>query len=274
MTREEQLLAAIGRAEDRFLEELEQPPLRRLPRHFGLIAALLALLLTACAAPAVIRAFDKLENGGISGNGRGHIVHFYSRTSGSRAWEEGEAFVPSDVELEVSVDPDAPGKIETCYLPLKLLDYCQIETYTSTEAEFSLTLSMKVSGDQLAQGIFYRQYPLPKDGHMVVPDIFGPELGFDLAGEELEQTIQSYGDITALEFSGELRYRDENGRSITRGGKIAYYYTKYLFWSDGFYLYCLKVPLAYPLNVEKIEEVLTSLTAVDDIREYLPPAEA
>lgn len=270
MTREEALFAAIGGVEDCFLEEMEQHSVRHLPRRFLLVCAILVLLLTACTAPAVLRAFDRLENGSISGNGRGYSIHFYSRTSGSRVWKEEEAFVPSDVELEVSVDPDAPEKIEACYLPLKLLDYCQIESYISTDEEFSLTLSMKVPGNHRAQGIFYRQYPLPKDGHMVIPDIFGPELGFDLAGEELEQKLQTYGDITVLEFSGKLLYKDENGKNITRGNTIAYYYTKYLFWSDGFYLYGMKVPLAYPLNVEKLEEVLTSLTAVNDIREYLP----
>lgn len=269
MTKEEQLFSAIGSIDEHFLEELEAPQLHRLPRRFALVAAIFVLLLTACAAPAVIRAFNKLETGEISGNGRGHTIHFYTMTSGKRVWEEAEFFIPSDVELDVAVDPDAPDTVETRYFPTALLDYCQIQDYVDTPSEFSLTLSMKAPGGKQAQGIFFRQYPLPADGHIVVPDVFDRDLGLDLYLEELHDTMQTYGDITVLEFSGDFRCRDTSGELLTHGNRLARHHTKFLFWSDGFYLYCLKLPLIYPLNVEKIEGILSSLTAIEDIREYL-----
>ena len=51
--KEETLFDAIGAVEDRFLKELEEIPVRRLPKHFGLAAALIALLLTAATGIAV-----------------------------------------------------------------------------------------------------------------------------------------------------------------------------------------------------------------------------
>jgi len=58
---EQTLFTAIGGADDAYLLELEQPKLRRLPRHFGLIAAMLTLLLTACAAPVGLLALPTLN---------------------------------------------------------------------------------------------------------------------------------------------------------------------------------------------------------------------
>ena len=62
---EQTLFTAIGTVDDAYLLELDQPKVRRLPRHFGLIAAMLALLLTACAAPAILQHFDALFAAGI-----------------------------------------------------------------------------------------------------------------------------------------------------------------------------------------------------------------
>lgn len=273
--KEHDLFTTIGGAEDAFLAELEQPQVRRLPKHFALIAAMLALVLTACAAPVVIRTFDKIQTGSIAENGRGHNYQVSIFTPGEGWSEQTALFVPSDVELEVSVDPDAPDKIESHYIPLKLLDYCQVESHTDTDSEFSLELSMDFPGvDAQVGGIFYRQYALPEDGHIVIPDVFGRELGLGLYAfyeSELQQSLQTYGETTVLEFSGDFNYKDADGQPITYAdNRIRRFHTKFLFWSDGFYLYCLKIPMAYPLTITKVEEIVTSLTAVDDITEYLP----
>lgn len=260
---EHDLFAAVGGTEDRFLAELEESRLRRLPRHFGLIAAMLALLLTACAAPVVIRSFDKVTGGDRAETGSGFQITEYS--SGSRKSVK-SYFVPSGVELEVTVDPEAPQEIEEHFLPLKFLEYCQVESYTDTENEFSLSLSMKVPRYGRAYGIFYRQYVLPEDGHVHLQDI--------LDSKGWERSFQTYGDVNALEFEGHGSYEDsDGGRLLYDGNHVARIYTKQIFWSDGFYLYCLKIPVTYPLTTDKVEEIVTSLTAVEDITEYLPAAE-
>lgn len=259
---EHDLFTAIAGAEDDFLLELEQPQVRRLPKHFALIAAMLALILTACAAPVVIRSFDKVQDGAPADNGEGYRFHVYTTQKGVTT--ESTVFIPSDVDLEVSVDPDAPAVIETHYLPLKLLDYCDIESYTDTEKEFSLGLSMKVPRYGRAYGLFYRQYALPEDGNIILPDIFGVDT------HEKEKSFQTYGEVTVLEFSGNSHYEDADGSTLLYdGNKVANGYIKHIFWSDGFYLYCLKIPIAYPLNITKVEDIVTSLSAVEDIGEYV-----
>lgn len=257
------IFAAIGGVEDTFLAELEESRIRRLPRHSGLIAAMLALLLTACAAPVVIRSFDKVTGGSRAETGSGFQIVEYS--SGSRKPTK-SYFVPSGVELEVTVAPEAPQKIEEHFLPLKILEYCEVESYTDAQTEFSLSLSMKVPRFGRAYGIFYRQYVLPADGHVQLQDI--------LDSREWERSFQTYGDINALEFEGNGRYEDSDGSTLLYDGNhVARIYTKQIFWSDGFYLYCLKIPVTYPLTIEKVEEIVTSLTVVEDIAEYLPAAE-
>lgn len=268
---EHSLFAAIGGVDDVSLRELEQPKIRRLPRRFGLIAAMLALLLTACAAPVVMRTFDKIQAGAVADNGQGYNGSYYLFTPGEGWSEEVPYFIPSDVELEIAVDSAAPDSIETRYLPLELMAHCQVEAYTDTDSEFSLSLSMKAPGNQRAHGIYYRQYALPENGHMVIPDIFGSELlSQRFYGTELQQSFQTYGDIAALEFNGEVEYEDSEGNLICYDNRVARFHTKYLFWSDGLYLYCMKIPVIYPLRITDVEQIVTSLTPVGDISEYLP----
>lgn len=259
---EHDLFAAIGQAEDPFLLEIEQVPTRRLPRCFGLIAAMLALVLTACAAPAVIRSFDKLLGGQRAQDGDGyHVIKYTSNREILDSY-----FVPTGVDLEVEVAPDAPAEIESYFLPVKLLEYCQVESCTDTEEEFSLSLSMQVPRYGRAYGISYRQCVLPKDGNVHIEWV--------LDALDWEQSFQVYGDMTVLEFSGSGRYEDADGSTLLyEGNHVAKIYTKQLFWSDGNYLYCLKLPITYNLPITAVEEIVTSLTAVEDITEYLPAGE-
>lgn len=254
---EQELFAAIGGAEDRFLQELEKPRGRRLPRQFGLIAAVIALLLTACAAPAVIRSFDKLLGGNRAESGDGlHIVTF----EGGRAVEE--RFLPTGIDITVEVSEDAPEKIETHYLPLKLLEYAQVESWSDTDGEFSLSLSMKVPRYGRVYGMFYRQYVLPKDGHIHLENL--------LDSEEWEQSYQSYADVNALVFSGPGRYQDSEGNLLLYNGNwIVTIYTKMVFWSDGCYLYCMRVPVTYSLTASDLEEIVGSFAQVEDISALL-----
>ena len=270
---ERSLFAAIGGVDEIYLQELEHPKIHRLPRHFGLIAAVLALLLTACAAPAVMRTFDKLQTGKVADNGQGYRGSYFQFIPGEGWSEEMAYFIPSDVELEISVDPEAPGRIETRYLPTELLAHCRVEACTDTDTEFSLSLSMEAPGNARAYGIYYRQYALPEDGRMVIPDVFGSELRRMALLEEqteLQPSFRTYGDISALEYSGEFEYENADGDTICYNNRVAKFHTKYLFWSDGFYLYCMKLPVIYPLRITEVERIVTGLTAAEDISAYLP----
>lgn len=258
--KEQDLFSAIGGVEDRFLEELEQPAVSRLPRHFGLIAAILALLLTACAAPAIIRNFRAVKVGSIVESDQDLVwEEIWSDSQGHVLKVDTDRFSTSKtVSLEVAVSPDAPQTIETRYIPLKLLDYCTIEDVIDEETIFSLALSMNLPKAGRSSGILFQQHVLTEDGSMKIEGVLDRGLW--------ETESKTYGDISVLEISGDVFYSGSKDSSLV--------YTKHLFWSDGYYLYCLKIPITYPLNITKVEEILTSLTAVEDITEYSPLPEA
>lgn len=262
---EHSLFAAVGGVEDAYLLELEQPGIRRLPRRFGLIAAVLALLLTACTAPVILRHFDALKDGNIQStrqdvnwndlfeNPEQHISPYKSDT-----------YTFSDtVILQVDRAEDAPQTITQHYLPESLMDYVTLESINTTDAVLSLELSAKVPKYGRVYGLLYQQHIIPEDGRVEVPGILEP--GF------WEETFTTYGDISAMEITGDTTYEDENGNVILEeGGRLPRIFTKHVFWSDGHYLFCLKIPITYGIPITALEEIITSLIPVEDIFEYLP----
>ena len=258
---EQTLFEAIGAVEDRFLEELEAPPAPHLSKHFVLIAALIALLLTACAAPVVIRSFDKVTSGNRSETGFGYLVHTYENGALTETY-----FLPSGLDLEIEVSPDAPETIMEHYLPLAFLEHSQIESYSDTDQEFSLSLSMKIPRYGRVYGITYFQKILPSDGIVYIEDVLGHR--------EWKQSLRTFGETKVLELSGDSSYTDADGNTICYDGNwIALIYTKQLFWSDGHYLFGLQYPVSYPLSDADTGPIINSLTAVDDLSQYLPVQE-
>lgn len=258
---EETLFEAIGAVENRFLEELEEPTVRHLPKHFGLIAALIALLLTACAAPVVIRSFDKVIDGSPAETGPGFQVYVYENGGLTETY-----FRPSGFDLEVNVSPDAPETIMDHYLPLAFLEHSQIESYSNTEQEFSLSLSMRVPRYGRIYGITYFQRVLPKDGIVYLEGV--------LDHPEWEQALRTFGETKVLELSGKSSYTDQEGNTILYNGNwIALITTKQLYWSDGHYLFGLHYPVTFPLSDADTEPIINSLTVVEDLSQYLPEQE-
>lgn len=255
---EHTLFTAIGNVEDTYLLELEQPKRLHLPKHFGLIAAMLALLLTACAAPAILQHFDALQSGG--------IVNNEYTVTWDELWENPEAhFVdgdyiilhPNTVALDVTVAEDAPETLTQPCLPLALLDYTSIETCTQTETSLSLELSAKVPRYGHIRGILYQQHVLPKDGSIEIENFVDAGI--------MKENMKTYGDISALEIEGSTCYP-----LIASPREQPAIYTKHIFWSDGHYLYALKIPITYNLPITAVESIVTSLTPIEDISEYLP----
>lgn len=260
---EHDLFRAIGGTNDVFLQEIDQPPVRRIPKHMGLIAALLALVLTACAAPVVIRSFDKVQSGSRSQDGNGYTIHVYK---GGSKTSERVYFTSSDVELEVERNANAPGTIEEYSMPLKLLDYCDVESYTDTGTLFAVSFSMSSTEQEKGCGILYRQYVIPADGTVVAENFLG--------SEEWEREEKNYGDMKVLEFHGYGALRNTSGNIVLNSKtKVMQTYIRHIFWSDGMYLYCLKLPQIYPITYADVEQIVTSLTPVEDITEYLPAVE-
>lgn len=261
---EHDLFLAIGQADDAYLLELEQPKRRRIPKHVGLIAAVFALVLTACAAPVVIRSFDKLEGGSVLESDKDMVL--VSQLLDGTVLETATFYLSKTAVLDVAVEPGAPDTIEQHYIPLKLLEFCGVDAYTDEETLFSIELSIKAPKKITLHGLLYQQHILPEDGHIEVTDILPTGI--------LAQSYETFGNVSALVISGQEMFTDGEGHRIYESSNtIATFYTKHIFWSDGMYLYCLKLPMTYPIDYSKLEEIVTSLTAVEDITEYLPAAE-
>lgn len=268
--KEYDLFAAIGGVDDRFLEELEQTPARRLPRHFGLIAALIALLLTACAAPAVIRNFAAVQGGTIVESERDlDLEAMFRERYGDKVEYVGpsKSYRSRTVSLEVDVSADAPETIEEYWLPAKLLECCNVESWSVSDTALSVELSMDTNKNRRVYSICYQQCVLPKEGEAQMEGILG--LG---SWEKQEMT---YGDVSAVVFYG----RDVvDGIDLETGKRIMGNATinadvRHIFWSDGLYLYGMRLVRMPPLGRIPEEDILGSMTAVEDLTEYLPAAE-
>lgn len=269
---EHDLFEAIGGADDAYLQEIDQTNSRRLPRHFGLIAAVLALVLTACAAPVVARSFDKVKRGEIVTSPKDY-AYISEKDRDGNVTKTATMYHSGSVVLDVAIDEDAPDTVEEYWLPLKLLDYCRAESYTADDTAFSAEFSMDTIKNKRAYGISYRQCVLPKDGHIELDGILGTADGISGAGM-WEQCEKAYGDVTTLEFTGRqpLHYIDihPDSAAVYDSQAIPTPTVRQIFWSDGRYLYCLRLVMLFPTTADRVEEIVTSLTQVDDIGQYLP----
>lgn len=256
------LFTAIGTVDDIYLLDLEHSNVRRLPKRFGLIAAMLVLLLTACASPAIVQHFDVLRSGGILNNE-------YTVTW-DKLWKNPDDYFingnylilhPNTVVLDVTPAADAPETLAQPCIPLALLDYAAIETGELTETALSLELSATVPQYGHIRGILYRQQVIPKDSAAEITNFVDPGL--------MKENMTVYGSVSALEIDGRISYPyiDTTPEKPVFTGHIR---TKHIFWSDGHYLYALKIPITYNLPVTAVEGIVTSLAPVEDISEYLP----
>lgn len=251
------LLTAIGHVPEEYLPELEACHVRRLPKRFGLIAAAVALLLTACAGPALAQHFDALQSGSIINN---ESVRTWDELweNPDAHWMEGDYIIlrPGTVCIDVAVAENAPKILEKPCLPLALLEYTSTEAGSLSETSLSMEFSMKVPRHGMVRGIFYQQHILPEDGHIELDDF----VDFGIMKEQMK----TYGSISVLEIEGDTCYPLLDDPRVQPA-----IFTKHLFWSDGYYLYCLKLPITYNLPVSAVEEIIISLAAVDDISRYI-----
>ena len=254
---EHDLFRAIGHADDAFLQEIDQPKNRRLPRHFGLIVAVLALVLTACAAPVVVRSFDKVKGGEIVASDQDIVIRTNTVYSVSKT-----------VSLEVAVDPDAPDTIAEYWLPLKLLEYCNVEGYTQTDTALTVSFSMDTTRNRRVYDILYHQQVLPSDGSFEVEGV--------LKAGIWQQCENTYGDISVTEFYGRAAASavDMVSGQLCVGKDTFNAAVRHIFWSDGMYLYCLRLVMSPPVYQSKVEQIVTSLAPVEDITQYLPAQDA
>lgn len=266
---EHDLFTAIGQSKDAFLPELTPIPVYHRPQHLGFIAAILALILTACAVPTVIHSFDKLKSGQIVPTESDKVWEYWLvfNSNGEKIRQKSTTIYESgDLDIQVEPDTDAPQTIEEYRFPLRLSELYDVVEYSCGETLFSVEFQGTAPQNQVLIDIEYRQYALPEDGRITVEDFFLPG--------PMEESAKQYGEITVLQYDGYGESVDPIFFTAPENYVVRHTVrARYLFWSEGMYLYCLKLPKVYPLvNDADFEKIITSLSTVEDITGYLPAA--
>lgn len=280
--KEQELFAAIGTVEVCFLEELEQPKVRRLPRRFGLVAALIALVLTACAAPAVVRNLSVLKEASIVRTEEDidlEQLHKERHGDSVKIYGPSVVYMSETVTMEVETAEQLPQTMETYYLPVKLLEVCRVEDWNVDDTVLRVELSMETTNlrdlrsnpyvyrqPMQVYGLVYQQQLLPEDGKVTSEGVLG------IGMWDQHETV--YGEIAAVGFDGKWTVDAQNleTQEMIHGRINAR--IRHIFWSDGVYLYGLRLVSTAPLNTElKIQDILGSMTAVEDLQQYLPETE-
>lgn len=235
------LYRAIGEADDAFLLECETQPVRRVSRRFGLIAAVIALMLTACAAPVAVQAFHALKEASVTQTG--HKTIEFEVTPDTL-----EANI-YQLQLDVEISPDAPDTVETTYFPTALEKYGRdFRWYGLNDNAYCVYFDM---GETTWHGYSFTQRPLSyhlQDGKISL------EL-WSSTVHPLEVSSKTYGDVTALEvISGGLAASSAEGAFS--------YAERGLYWSDGMYLFSIWLPV--DTSDELVTEILNSLALKED----------
>lgn len=241
---ENELYRAIGDADEAFLRECEDQLARRVPRHFGLIAAMLVLLLTACA-PAAIQAFHALKEATVTQTG--HETIAFDITPDTLEADHYE------LRLDVEIGGNIPETVENYYIPEAIEKYSR-NSYWTGLYNTGYTVYFSMDNDPL-QSCFYSQRVLSgylQDGGVLLKSISSAQY-------PLEASTKIYREVTALEvFSGGIAATSEDG---------AYTYVeRTLYWSDGMYLYCMGLPA--DMSEELVCEFLNSLVPTEDPGAY------
>lgn len=234
------LYRAIGEADESFLLACEQPTVRRISKRFGIIAAVMALILTACA-PAAIHAFSALKEGSVN---RLETYGYYE-------------LEPSVYEIWVDIDiaQDAPTSIETIYIPAVMKNYGSELTYEKYEWAVSFRHNNPNDGPEEFIGFHQVAYPsYARTGEAFVLGEFHAD-----SDTEPQVTMKSFGDITILDIIHE-------SPSWSSEAGAQYVAQRTVYWSDGYYLFLMNLPASW--NDGQIEEMVASLTTVEDLSEF------
>lgn len=232
------LYQSIGEVSDAFLLECESRSSRLSPR-FALIAAVIALMLTACA-PAAIQTFTALKNGTIN---KTDIQY------------KGKDMYVVNAQFEIS--PDAPTSIEEIYLPTGMLEYTQGSSYTLKDWAFSLRC---YAGGGRESELFFLQNAFSEEERSGNP-LLVQELYFD-ENDPPEILQKTYGEIQAWEYLYDLH--NLGGPSIPEDP----YTFRNILWSDGIYFYFFQFPVDW--TEEQISQMLSSLSLLEGGVDALP----
>lgn len=248
------IFAAIGGVDEDLL--LERPR-RILPlRKVGLIAAVLTLVvLTACAAPVVVRTFKAVCGGEASLVREAHMEGWRvidNETGdilavGSREWHPAEY----EITLEITEDAERADSLEELYAPAWMP-----EDYVNCfdQSEENCRILRYSTGDR--NGIFgsyviFRQSLLPEGNPVVFTDTLSEFR--EVFVNAMEASYETYGEATVLELCPRLK--DMGDFPLTE--ELLLEARRYLYWSDGAYLFRLTIP--YEMDEQTVARIIGSV---------------
>lgn len=248
------LFAAIGNADDCFLD-YSAPVRRRYPlRRVLLAAAIISLLaFTALAAPLL---FDAVRHSRLEYTGQQEVKfsHFDSRMEAVSTLTGQQAVY--NIQMEITPAPDLPKIIETLYMPTSVPENWEGEERFLHSDYVTFTCKWDIHSAEGYQAVIYQQWPLASqltDGICVHP--FHADVGAEVASKL--HTADGFSVLEVSKTSAVQSLTDENGQ-VAGGFTTAA--TRDYYWSDGRYLFRLYVP--YELEYDSVKTVIAGLKVI------------
>ena len=254
------IFAAIGGVDEDLLTEAP----RRLPRRWGLIAAVLALaVLSACAAPAVIKSFTAVSGGSAKQTKeqtyQQYAVIINNGNDAAEAWVRigTREMQPAEyqITLEVSGEYQRLDALEELYEPTWVPeDYVNFRDM-SEENNRSLRYFTGDKDGIFGSYVIFSQQLLPEGN----PVVFTDELSEfrEVFVNDMTSAYRTYGKATVLELYPRLKEMD-----LPMTEKLLLEARRYLYWSDGAYLFRLVIP--YEMDDETVTKIIDSVQIVEE----------
>ena len=250
------LFAAIGNADDCYLDFT--PPIRRRHpvRHIPLIAAIISLLaITAFAAPVLFNAVRQTQLE-YAGRQPVEFTHFDSRMEAVSTLTGQEAVY--DIQMEIAPSAYLPETLETLYMPGSVPENWTGEERLLHSARGTFTCKWDIVSEIGYSAVIYQQWPL---SGQITDGVCVHKFHADI-GAEVESNMHTTDGFTVVEVSKTSCIQpltDENSQVV---GGFTTAATRDYYWSDGQYLFRLHVP--YELEFDAVKPVICALTTISE----------
>lgn len=251
------LFEAIGQVDEELLIDKTRriTPLRKM----GLIAAVLTLaILTACAAPVVLRTFQAVSGGEVelTKEGGRRLAFLIDNETGERTMVS-QSVEPAQyrITLDIAGEGVRPDALEELYAPVWIPeDYVNSYEESETDSHILRYVTDSWAGFP-ARYVEFRQSLLPEGNPVTFTDSFTGFRGLHVNRMDGEYVV--YGEAAVLELREEMDAEEaacfcDSFMQISR----------YLYWSDGAYLFRLEIP--WDMDSRTVEQIITSVQIVKE----------
>lgn len=251
------IFAAIGGVDEDLLGD---KPRRLLPKRWGLIAAVLALaVLTACAAPVVLRSFTVVSSGEAEltrGAYRTGSVVIDRETGDIVGFNGSGERYPAEYEIRLEIEEAGrrPETLEERYALTWVPENYGKYFDNSEEETVVWRFCSEDSPDQRLRYVEFRQSLLPEGNPVIFTDSFSAFR--DMFVNRMDSRTVTYGEATVLEL-----YPCITEEEMEIAETIFFQTSRYLYWSDGAYLFRLEIPCE--MDTQDVARIIESIQVQD-----------